>query len=193
MDGDRPAVLPGSPQPGDQHGGPRAGGRGALWTDPLQAHLVLPTPGFPEPRVFPPLLGAKPTEVFFPEEKATGFGAPRPCKLVIIIFVCLFVLSIKTTVRTPPCQCSPSPTPGKLAGGGWGIPSVQPGKLPLPGQLSIQPDHFPVPCLGERRAVVVIPLDGRRVCSPKAIRTFIPGSASLYMGLALPVDLSLSV
>ena len=41
-----------------------------------------------------------------------------PDLVSLLLFFCLFVLSIKTTVRTPPCQCSPSPTPGKLAGGG---------------------------------------------------------------------------
>lgn len=40
---------------------------------------------------------------------------PDLVSLLLFLFVCS---SIKTTVRTPPCQRSPSPTPGKLAGGG---------------------------------------------------------------------------
>ena len=83
MDGDRPEVLPGGPQLSDQHGGPRAGEWGALRPDPLQAHLVLPTPRLPQPGIFTPLLCAKPTEIFFPEEKAAGLGAPRSCKLIM--------------------------------------------------------------------------------------------------------------
>lgn len=83
VDGDRPAVLPGGPQLSDQHGGPRAGEWRALRPDPLQAHLVLPTPRFPQPGIFTPLLCAKPAEIFFPEEKTAGLGATRSCKLIM--------------------------------------------------------------------------------------------------------------
>lgn len=158
-------VLPGGPQPSDHHGGPRTDECRARQPDPLQAHLILPTPRFPESGIFPPLLRSQPTEIFLPEEKADGFRATRYCKL--IIFFKILKQQEKLLLFSAPH---------------WGIPQIQKRELPLPESLLASPTASCPLCLGRRR-VAAIPLTVR-LLSLRVVRKYVLDSMSVWPGLA---------